>query len=81
MRISILACALRLSVFVSGGALAFDAAAPDTVPPATKAHDAGSSEDVGARTARSIECSQKADAQNLHGKPRKHFMRECKHGV
>ncbi len=35
--------------------------------------------DVGARSARSIECSHKADAQNLHGKPRKHFMRECKH--
>ena len=39
------------------------------------------SEDAGARSAKSIECSQKADAQNLHGKPRKHFMHECKHGA
>ncbi len=82
MRIHTLACALGLSVFVSGGALAFDAAAPDAVSaPATKAHDAAGPEDAGARTARSIECSQKADAQNLHGKRRRHFMRECKHGV
>ncbi len=81
MQINALVCALGLSVFVSG-ALAFDAAAPDAVPaPTTKTHDAASSEDAGARTARSIECSQRADAQNLHGKPRKHFMRECKHGV
>ena len=40
----------------------------------------GVTDDAGARSAKSIECSQKADAQALHGKPRKHFMRECKHG-
>ena len=32
-------------------------------------------------TFRQIVMSQKADAQNLHGKPRKHFMHECKHGA
>jgi hypothetical protein len=31
-----------------------------------------------ARSAKSLECSKKADAQNLHGKPRKHFMSACK---
>jgi hypothetical protein len=32
------------------------------------------------RTAQSIACSGKADAQNLHGKPRKAFMSACKAG-
>ena len=30
------------------------------------------------RSAKSLECSKQADAQSLHGKPRKHFMRKCK---
>lgn len=30
------------------------------------------------RTAKSLECSKQADAKNLHGKPRKAFMRTCK---
>jgi len=30
------------------------------------------------RTAKSLECSKQADAKNLHGKPRKTFMRTCK---
>ena len=30
------------------------------------------------RTAKSLECSKQADTQNLHGKPRKAFMRTCK---
>ncbi len=81
MRIITLGCAAALLVFVSSGAFAFDAAAPDdsagassgtTKPPGA--------EDAGARSAKSIECSQKADAENMHGKARKHFMHECKHG-
>ncbi len=82
MRINALVCAAALSVFVSGGAYAFDAAAPDdsSAAPAMKPHVVPGSDDAGARTARSMECSQKADAQNLHDKPRKHFMHECKHG-
>ena len=66
MRVMVASCAAALSILLNGGALAFDAAAPDPG-------------DAAARSARSIECSQKADAQDLHGKPRKHFMRECKH--
>ena len=30
------------------------------------------------RTAASIECSKQADAQGLHGKARKPFMKKCK---
>jgi hypothetical protein len=38
------------------------------------------SQDPAERSARSIECAQKADAQGLQGKTRKHFLRECKRG-
>ncbi len=83
MRINALVCAAALSLFAAHGALAFDAAAPDASPGAStiKPHVAPDSEDAAARSAKSIECSQKADALNLHGKPRKQFMRECKHGA
>jgi hypothetical protein len=85
MRIKVLASAAALCILVSGGAFAFDAATPDASPgagaPAANAHVAPRAEDAGARSAKSIECSQKADAQNLHGKPRRQFMRECKHGA
>lgn len=72
MGIKGLACAAALCVLMSGAALAFDAATDPTTP-------GGAPADAGARSARSIECSHKADAQNLHGKPRKRFMRDCKH--
>ncbi|RBP08713.1 psiF repeat-containing protein [Roseiarcus fermentans] len=74
MRIKGLACAAALSALVSGGAWAFDAASDPAAP------TGGAPGDAGARTARSLECSQKADAKDLHGKPRKRFMRDCKHG-
>jgi hypothetical protein len=38
-------------------------------------------QDPAERSARSIECFQKADAQGLQGKTRKHFLRECKQGA
>ena len=80
MRSISLIFAASLAVFVANGALALDAAAPDSTSPKTemKPTKAPASADPAARSAKSIECSQKADAQNLHGKPRKHFMRECK---
>jgi hypothetical protein len=76
MRIHGVACAAALCVLVSGAAHALDAASDSTAPGSARG-----SEDAAARSARSIECSQKADAKSLHGKERKHFMRECKHGV
>ena len=41
---------------------------------------AAANQDPAERSARSIECAQKADAQGLQGKMRKHFLRECKQG-
>jgi hypothetical protein len=41
---------------------------------------AAASPDPAERSARSIECTQKADAQGLQGKTRRHFLRECKRG-
>jgi hypothetical protein len=41
---------------------------------------AAASPDPAERSARSIECAQKADAQGLQGKTRRHFLRECKRG-
>jgi hypothetical protein len=83
MRILTVGCVAALSILVSSGAFAFDAAAPDPAADSNsmKPHATPASEDAGARSAKSIECSQKADAQNLHGKPRKHFMHDCKHGA
>jgi hypothetical protein len=83
MRIKALVCAAVLSIFAAQAALAFDAAAPDasTGDATVKPHVALGSEDAAGRSAKSIECSQKADVQNLHGKLRKHFMRDCKHGA
>ncbi len=77
MRLRGLACAAALSVFSCGAAFAFDAGPDSKTPGAPQ----GASGEAGARSAKSIECSQKADAKDLHGKPRKHFMRECKHGA
>jgi hypothetical protein len=37
-------------------------------------------QDPAERSARSIECAQKANRQGLQGKMRKHFLRECKQG-
>lgn len=76
MRITITAYAVALSFLAAGGALAFDAAAP--ADPSSSAHDAPVG-GAAARSAKSIACSQKADAQAIHGKERKRFMRECKH--
>jgi hypothetical protein len=50
--------------------------AATTAPAAPKA-PATSADDV-AKKAKSKECSAKADAQGLHGKPRKEFREKCK---
>lgn len=90
MRIVTLVCAGSLSLVFSIAAFAFEAAAPDdsTMPKGAAAVEMNPrraasvpNADLGPRSARSLECSQKADAQALHGKPRKHFMRRCKGGM
>lgn len=56
----------------AGGSLATVRLVAETLPAAKQ--------DPAERSARSIECAQKADAQSLQGKTRKHFLRECKRG-
>jgi hypothetical protein len=38
-------------------------------------------QDPAERSARSIECAQKADARALQGKTRKRFLHECRSGI
>ena len=68
-----LAVALAFSL-ASGSAFAQTAtpAAPAATMPMKKTEKP--------RTAQSLECSKKADAANVHGKPRKSFMSKCKSG-
>ena len=97
MRMMILVYAGGLSLIVAGAATAFDAATPDASTPAKGASSldlkpnnadlkpnnaaAGVDQHPGERSAKSIECSQKADAKDLHGKPRKHFIHECNRSI
>jgi hypothetical protein len=89
MRIVTLVCASALSLFVSA-AVAQNATAGmgDGAPSGSSTEVKPGSvplpapdRDPAARSARSIECAQKADAQKLEGKPRKHFLHECRSGV
>ena len=82
-RLTILA-AVALSL-ATGGAFA-QTAAPAAPAPAMAAPAAGATMAPMAkkgekpRTAQSLECSKKADAANVHGKPRSAYMRKCKEG-
>ena len=69
MRFTPLVTAIAFSALLSGAAFALDAAQP--TPSATPAADAG------AKAAKSAECYKQADVENLHGKDRKKFHREC----
>ena len=53
--------------------IAYATTAPTAKPAASTAKKAKAP-----RTAKSLECSKKADAKSLHGKPRKKFMSSCK---
>jgi hypothetical protein len=89
-RISTLVCACVLALAASEAISAFDAAgqilpagmgggeSPDAKPSSDPL--ASPQRDPAERSARSIECSQKADAQALQGKIRKHFLHQCKSG-
>jgi hypothetical protein len=89
-RISTLVCACALALAASEVISAFDAAgqilpagmsggeSPGTKPSSDPL--ASPQRDPAERSARSIECSQKADAQALQGKIRKHFLHQCKSG-
>jgi hypothetical protein len=64
MKISAIAAAIAVGMFI---------AAPGWAEDAPKA-------DAGARAAKAAECSKEADAKGLHGKERKKFREECKMG-
>jgi hypothetical protein len=85
-----LACASALALISSGMVLNSAAVAQnDTAGMGGAPTDATRSigllpatgRDPAERSAKSIECAQKADAQGLQGKPRKHFLHECKSGM
>jgi hypothetical protein len=63
---------------IGGGSTAGMSGGPPIVVKPQTAHP---EQDPGARSARSIECAQRADAQGLQGKLRKHFLHECKSGA
>jgi len=71
---SLLPCAVIFSLSASPFALA-ETAKPDAGAAATMA---APSDD--AKKAKSKECSTEADAKGLHGKERKKFREQCKHG-
>jgi len=80
-----LACGCALSLILSEAVLPFVAAAQETgmsggPPPAGAVPLPAPERDPAARSARSTECAQKADAQGLQGKIRKHFLHQCKSG-
>ncbi len=68
--------AIALATSLTGGALALDAAKPAPTSSPMAAPMTGGSD----AAARSAECSKQADAQGLHGKPRKKFREACKKG-
>jgi hypothetical protein len=69
--------AAQIAAVGMGGAISDGSAALAT--PVSDSLPAGK-QDPAERSARSIECAQKADVQGLQGKTRKHFLRECKRG-
>lgn len=92
MRITTLGCAFALALLASEALLTFGVVAQtaavtmDGGAPAAPVRPASiplptSEQDPAARSARSIECAQKADAQGLLGKTRKHFLHECKRTI
>ena len=88
-------CACVLSLFVSAAVFVCEAAAQNATTGMSDGGSSGPPTEVkpgsvplpaperdpAARSARSIECAQKADAQKLEGKPRKHFLHECRSGI
>ena len=88
---STLAAVAMIFAVGSTGVVAAETTASDTTKPGVakiehtakvhkaKAHKVKKTpEEMAAMSAKSKECSAKADAQNLHGKERKAFRHECK---
>ncbi len=75
--------ALVVGLAISFGAASIASAETATTPtttPTTTAPETKAKTPEKPRSAKSIECSKKADAQNLHGKKRRTFRKECMKG-
>jgi hypothetical protein len=96
MRIMTLVCACALTLAASEAIPALDASAqilPTGMSGGTPFGGASTGEtkpsdplgaperDPAEQSAKSIECAQKADAQGLQGKNRKHFLHKCRSGA
>jgi len=97
MRITTLICACGLAFFSSQALVLPDAFAQSSAAPVagdTPSESASTVEmkpspdpvaaaekDPAERSAKSTECAQRADAQGLQGKARKHFLHKCKSGA
>lgn len=92
MQITTLVCACALAVLASEAGFSSGAGAQDAIsgmgvggPPTETRPDAGAlpaaEQDPAERSAKAIECAQKADAQGLQGKIRKRFLHKCKSSV
>jgi hypothetical protein len=96
MRTTTLVCTCAVALAASQAVLAPNAVARDATvgmggatsdgAPSAEMKQASNSlspseRDPAERSARSIECAQKADARGLQGKIRKHFLHQCRSGV
>ena len=96
MRIATLVCAVALALAASGPTLLIEASA-QILPAGMGGGGPSGGVSIGEmkpsdpvvaperdpaeRSAKSIECAQKADAQGLQGKNRKHLLHKCRSGV
>ncbi len=73
---------MKISTLMASAIILSFAATPfafaETAPAATSDAKPAMSDD--AKKAKSKECSTEADTKGLHGKARKKFREECKHG-
>ncbi|MGO9740221.1 MAG: phosphate starvation-inducible protein PsiF [Roseiarcus sp.] len=76
MKITTLAAALALGTLASGAVYAQTAPATPAATTAPQA-TAAPTDDAAAKKAKSADCYKQADAQNLHGKYRRKFHRDC----
>jgi predicted nicotinamide N-methyase len=68
-----------LALALAAGLAAPAAAQTTAAQPAAKT-TATTTKSAPQRTAKSLDCSKQADAKNIHGKARRHFMSSCKKG-
>ncbi len=89
MKLSASFVIVTLGLFAASGMVSAQTAAPTTDKPAATAPAKPEAKTKKAkaerkpkaeRSAKSIECSTKADAKGLHGKERKKFRSQCKAG-